>query len=102
MLHIVEAEKGYSRRTFASVTAACTDNEARVPAIVDRYEILDTPPEPAFDRITALAADLFDAPISIISFLDGNRLWFKSHHGFAPTEISWAPGSSRKMSGSCS
>jgi two-component sensor histidine kinase len=92
MLHIVESAKGYSRRTFASVTAACTDNEVRPPAIVERYEILDTPPEPAFDRITALAATLFDAPISIISFLDGNRLWFKSHHGFAPTEISWAPG----------
>jgi two-component sensor histidine kinase len=53
------------------------------PAAIERYEILDTPPEPAFDRFAALAAGLFNAPIALIGFRDGDRLWFKAHHGLA-------------------
>ncbi|MDP1749611.1 MAG: histidine kinase dimerization/phosphoacceptor domain -containing protein [Reyranella sp.] len=67
------------------------DNEILRLALLKRYEILDTPPEAAFDRITALAADLFDAPIAIVSFLDGHRLWFKSHHGLDSSEVRWGP-----------
>ena len=43
--------------------------------------ILDTPTEHAFDQISSLAARLFDAPISLISIIDGERIWFKSAHG---------------------
>ena len=50
-----------------------------------RLEILDTPPEPRFDRITALVADVFDVPISLISFIDRDRQWFKSACGFGGT-----------------
>lgn len=67
------------------------DNETLRLELLKRYEILDTPPEAAFDRITALAADLFDAPIAIVSFLDGHRLWFKSHHGLDNAEVRWEP-----------
>ncbi|MDI1283396.1 MAG: sensor histidine kinase [Reyranella sp.] len=67
------------------------DGEIHRLELLKRYEILDTPPEAAFDRITALAADLFDAPIAIVSFLDGHRLWFKSHHGLDDTEVRWGP-----------
>lgn len=56
-------------------------------AAVRRYDILDTPPDGAFDRITALAARLFDVPISIVSIVDQDRIWFKSHHGLTVTEI---------------
>lgn len=65
-------------------------------AAAKNYEILDTPPEEAFDRITALAADLFTAPIAIISFFDRQRqrLWFKSHHGLDATGISGGPDTS--------
>lgn len=41
-------------------------------------EVLDTAPEEAFDRITAMAADLFDVPIALISLIDEDRQWFKS------------------------
>jgi two-component sensor histidine kinase len=61
--------------------------EAGRLAALKRYDILDTAPEAAFDHITALAADLFGAPISIIAFLDGSRIWFKSHHGLDVTEL---------------
>ncbi|WOD38013.1 PAS domain S-box protein [Nodosilinea sp. E11] len=47
-----------------------------------RYNILDTPPEPGFDRITALAARLFNAPTALISLVDESRAWFKSSYGF--------------------
>jgi sigma-B regulation protein RsbU (phosphoserine phosphatase) len=56
------------------------DEAARIVA-VRRYEILDTPPDGAFDRITALAARLFRVPIAIVSVVDTDRIWFKSHHG---------------------
>lgn len=56
-------------------------------AAVARYEILDTPPDGAFDRITAMAARRFDVPISIISIVDHDRIWFKSHHGVDVKQI---------------
>jgi len=45
---------------------------------VDALEILDSAPEEAFDRITRLAAELFDAPMAAITFVDAEREWFKS------------------------
>jgi len=63
------------------------DDEAHRLSILRHYEILDTPPEAAFERITALAANLFHVPVSIIGFLDCDRLWFKSHRGLAATEV---------------
>ena len=50
-------------------------------AAVKRYEILDTPADGSFDRVTAIAARRFGVPISIISIVDHDRIWFKSHHG---------------------
>ena len=46
-----------------------------------RYNILDTPPDGTFDRITLLASKIFNMPIAIISLVDHDRIWFKSHHG---------------------
>jgi sigma-B regulation protein RsbU (phosphoserine phosphatase) len=54
---------------------------------VHRYKILDTPPDGAFERVTALAARLFEVPIAIVSIVDRDRIWFKSHHGLAVTEV---------------
>lgn len=59
---------------------------------VRRYDILDTPPDGAFDRITAMASRLFDVPISIVSLVDTDRIWFKSHHGLEVEEIDREPG----------
>jgi GAF domain-containing protein len=67
------------------------DEDARLAA-VRRYDVLDTPPDGSFDRITALAARFFDVPISIISIVDHDRIWFKSHHGVDATEIGRDPG----------
>ena len=37
---------------------------------VKRYDILDTPADGSFDRVTAIAARLFKVPISIISIVE--------------------------------
>ncbi|PZU69332.1 histidine kinase dimerization/phosphoacceptor domain -containing protein [Sphingobium sp.] len=59
---------------------------------VRRYDILDTPTDGAFDRITALAARRFGVPIAIISIVDRERIWFKSRHGIDVAEIGRDPG----------
>ena len=68
------------------------ENESQRMLAVRRYDILDTPADGAFDRITAIAARRFDVPISIISIVDHDRIWFKSHHGLDVEQIDRAPG----------
>jgi two-component sensor histidine kinase len=70
----------------AAAVPRMTDEPLRLAA-VKRYEILDSQPEADFDRITALAADLFNAPVSVIGFVDHDRIWFKSHHGLEAAEV---------------
>ncbi len=67
-------------------------DEAGRQAAVNRYDVLDTPEDGAFDRITALAARHFGVPISIVSIVDHDRIWFKSHHGLEVQEIDRDPG----------
>ncbi|MBD1916979.1 MULTISPECIES: PAS domain S-box protein [Cyanophyceae] len=62
------------------------DEAGRLEAL-RRYEILDTPPEAGFDRITALAARLFNVPMVLISLVDESRAWFKSCYGFEGQEM---------------
>ncbi len=79
-------------RRRVTPSALISPNERERLEAVRRYEILDTPPDGAFDRITALAARTFDVPISIVSIVDSDRIWFKSHHGVDVTEIGRDPG----------
>ncbi|MBD1865030.1 MULTISPECIES: ATP-binding protein [Trichocoleus] len=69
------------------VTRPLPANETERLAALHRYKILDTPPEAAFDRITTLAARLFDLPIVLISLVDESRAWFKSTIGFDASEV---------------
>jgi signal transduction histidine kinase/CheY-like chemotaxis protein len=59
---------------------------ARLSAL-RRYEILDTPPDGAFDRITAIAARLFHVPAAMVSLVDEDRIWFKSRYGLEVEQI---------------
>jgi len=68
-------------------TAPIPANEVERLAALYRYRILDTPPEAAFDRLTTLAARLFDMPIALVSLVDKSRAWFKSCHGFNLSEV---------------
>ena len=44
-------------------------------------QILDTPREERFDRMTRLLAYLLDVPIALLSLVDAERQWFKSAVG---------------------
>jgi diguanylate cyclase (GGDEF)-like protein/PAS domain S-box-containing protein len=62
------------------------DERGRLEALYG-YEILDTAPDAAFDRLTELARTLFGVPVALVSLLDENRQWFKSHPGTELCEI---------------
>jgi len=75
----------------APVSASTFDEPARMAAVM-RYELLDTPPDGTFDRITSIAARLFSAPVALVSIVDHDRIWFKSRHGLEIDQISRDPG----------
>jgi PAS domain S-box-containing protein len=53
---------------------------------LQRYGILDTPPEQAFDDLTRLAAQICQTPTALISLVDADRQWFKSKVGLTVPE----------------
>ncbi len=60
--------------------------EARLVALISA-EILDTPPEPAYDAITRLAAEYFHADSARLGFADESRIWIKSCYGLKVREM---------------
>jgi diguanylate cyclase (GGDEF)-like protein len=64
---------------------------------LDRYDVLDTPPEEAFDRITRLARHIFDVPVSAVTLIDGHRQWFKSRQGLDAPETDLPPSLCHKV-----
>lgn len=71
---------------------AVSEEESRRLAAVSRYDILDSPPDGAFDRVTWLAARIFNVPVATITIVDQDRIWFKSKYGIEATEIGRDPG----------
>lgn len=63
-------------------------NEAECLAALHALQVLDTPLEMAFERMTQLARDLFEVPIALVSLVDKERQWFKSHQGLDVSETS--------------
>lgn len=61
------------------------DEVQRIDAL-HRLRLLDTEPEERFDRVTAAASALFDVPLALVTLVDADRQWFKSHHGTEVTE----------------
>jgi formate hydrogenlyase transcriptional activator len=61
--------------------AVLPENEVERLNALRQYQILDTPPEPAFDRIAEMAASFFHVPMAGVSLVDEDRIWFKSRVG---------------------
>lgn len=82
---------GGGRRSQDAVLSVV--KEAERLAAVRRYDILDSPPDGAFDRVAAMAARLFDVPVASVSIVDSDRIWFKAATGLdGVSEIGRDPG----------
>ena len=55
-------------------------------AALHALQVMDTLPEPVYDDIVALAAQICGTPISLVSLIDSERQWFKARVGLGPTE----------------
>ena len=69
------------------ILAKPDNEEARIVAL-EKYAILDSDPEQAFDDLTLLASFVCRTPIALISLVDEDRQWFKSRVGLNATETS--------------
>lgn len=63
------------------IKAALHRNEEERMKSLESYAILDTLSETEFDNLTFLAAQICDTPISLVTFIDNDRQWFKSRIG---------------------
>jgi PAS domain S-box-containing protein len=68
--------------------APLPSDESERLATLRRYEVLDTPPEQAFDDLTLLAAHICKVPSAMVSLVDEHRQWFKSRIGVTAAETS--------------
>lgn len=66
-------------------------------AALQRYEILDTPPEPEYDDIVTLLAGLLDAPVAAVNLIDGWRQWFKAQVGLGVREMPLDDANCRRL-----
>jgi diguanylate cyclase (GGDEF)-like protein len=74
-------------RTTMIAAAKCNPGgeDARLAAL-HRYEVLDTEPEEAFDKITRLIKTVLGMPMVVVSLVDRDRQWFKSRQGVTASE----------------
>jgi len=68
---------------------ACNEQERL--AALDHYDVLDTPQEEAFDRVTRLVQCVFGVSMSTVTLIDGHRQWFKSQQGMDISETGRGP-----------
>ncbi|NWG85901.1 MAG: GAF domain-containing sensor histidine kinase [Hydrogenophilaceae bacterium] len=68
------------------IPAPLPDNEEERQRWLDELNILDTIEEQAYDDLTFLAAQICQTPIALVSLIDRERQWFKSHHGLDARE----------------
>jgi len=68
-----------------------SNERARLAALA-ASGLVDSPPEPRFDRVARLAAMVTGSPIAMISLLTASRQWFKARIGLGPQETTrdWA------------
>lgn len=74
--------------TTGAIAANSPFNEARRLDALQRYDVLDSEPEQAYDDLTTLAAAICRVPIALISLVDNQRQWFKSAVGIDVREMS--------------
>jgi len=83
--------------TDAMLPAPMPPNEEERLAELDGLNLLDTPREAEFDRVTERLAKLFKVPIALLTLIDKDRQWFKSETGL-PADLAEARSTSRDVS----
>jgi hypothetical protein len=83
--------------TDAMVPAPTPPNEEERLAELDGLNLLDTPREAEFDRVTERLTKLFKVPIALLTLIDKDRQWFKSQTGL-PADLAEARSTSRDVS----
>jgi predicted PurR-regulated permease PerM/methylmalonyl-CoA mutase cobalamin-binding subunit len=83
--------------TDAMVPAPTPPNEEERLAELDGLNLLDTPREAEFDRVTERLTKLFKVPIALLTLIDKDRQWFKSQTGL-PADLAEARCTSRDVS----
>lgn len=78
-------ESSISASPTSDPTNGLIRDQARLAALY-QYGILDTSPEPQFDRIIRLAARHFGMPMALTSLIDADRQWFKARVGLEGTQ----------------
>ncbi len=73
-------------------SAPVPENDAERLVTLHSYAILDTPSEPGYEDVTALATYFCATPYSTITFVDKDRQWFKSEIGFGTNETGRSDG----------
>jgi len=69
------------RQACRWVCAPLPADEAERLRALREAQLLDTPPEERFDRLTRLARRAFDVPLALVTLVDAERQWFKSRAG---------------------
>jgi signal transduction histidine kinase len=69
-------------------SASVPKNERDRLVALERYQILDTLPDPAIDDLSKIAAQICGTPIGLVSLVDDDRQWFKAKCGIDATETS--------------
>ena len=83
--------------TDAMLPAPTPPNEEERLAELDGLNLLDTPREAEFDRVTERLTRLFKVPIALLTLIDKDRQWFKSQTGL-PADLAEARSTSRDVS----
>jgi phosphoglycerate-specific signal transduction histidine kinase len=61
-------------------------NEALRQEELESFNILGSSPQVEYDEITLLASTICKTPSALVSLIDDDRQWFKSHHGLDAKE----------------
>lgn len=72
--------------TVGMIAPAVPPDEAERLRALRRYQVLDTPPEAAFDDVAMLASQICGTPIALVTLVDASRQWFKARVGLAVPE----------------
>jgi len=72
-------------QAFASPLDAAADADRLVA--LERYDVLDTPSEPAFDRIAGLIRTIFGVETALVTLIDAHRQWYKAAQGTPNSQV---------------